>query len=239
MQKESFDLNQFKKFKQYFKIKEKPSQIELEYIKKTQKYVKFIKFLPWLQMVWICNSISMNAWKSESDIDLFIITTPNTMWFNRIIITLIFELLRVRKTDKKHSSMFCLSFFTTTNSLNFENIKLKNDIYLYFFIIYLKPIINYNNTYEKFIEENKKHYNFDKYKNIMMDSKKYTIEEKTKKNPGIIWTIFDKILKNIFLKRTLRKYNLLWKPYWIIINDNMLKFHPKDIRMKLKKELNI
>lgn len=239
MKKEKFNLKQFQKFKKYFLIKDTPSQIDLEYIEKTKKYIKFIKFLPWLEMVRICNSISMNAWKKESDIDLFIVTTPNTMWLNRILITLIFELLKVRKTSEKHASMFCLNFFVTTNRLNFESIKLKNDIYMYFFIIYLKPIINYNNTYEKFITQNKNHYDFSDYEYIINKNKKYIIEEKSKKYPNFIFTFLDKICKKLFIKRTLNKYVLLKKPYWIIINDNMLKFHPKDIRKKIKKELTI
>jgi hypothetical protein len=47
----------------------------------------------------------------------------------------------------------------------------------------------------------------------------------------------DNILKNIFLTKTLNHYEKINKPYWIIINDNMLKFHNWDIRKKIKKEL--
>gem|GEM_PF-4003733 len=35
----------------------------------------------------------MHAGTPESDIDLFIVTTPESMWINRIIITFIFSLL--------------------------------------------------------------------------------------------------------------------------------------------------
>ncbi|MDF1682384.1 MAG: hypothetical protein P1U46_01060 [Patescibacteria group bacterium] len=55
----------------------------------------------------------MNCAKKESDIDLYIVTSDKSMWLNRIIITMIFEVLKVRKTDKKHKDMFCLSFFST------------------------------------------------------------------------------------------------------------------------------
>ena len=41
-------------------------------------------------MIAVGNSISMNAGTPESDIDLFIVTTPDTMWINRIVITFIF-----------------------------------------------------------------------------------------------------------------------------------------------------
>jgi hypothetical protein len=48
----------------------------------------------------------------------------------------------------------------------------------------------------------------------------------------------DKILKKIFLPKTLRQYKKLWKPFWVIVNDNLLKFHDKDIREKIIKEIN-
>jgi hypothetical protein len=44
-------------------------------------------------MVGIGNTISMNCAKSTSDIDLYIVTTPNRMWVVRILITLIFQIL--------------------------------------------------------------------------------------------------------------------------------------------------
>jgi hypothetical protein len=41
-------------------------------------------------------------------------------------------------------------------------------------------------------------------------------------------------MKKIFLKKTLKNYEKLNKPYWIIINDKMLKFHNNDIRKEMR-----
>jgi hypothetical protein len=35
------------------------------------------------------------------------------------------------------------------------------------------------------------------------------------------------------LPKTIKNYKKLWKPYGIIINDNMLKFHNNDVRKKI------
>jgi hypothetical protein len=93
----------------------------------------------------------MNAAHKDSDIDLFIITKNNRIWTTRICFTLILTLLGQRKTTKKHAGKFCLSFFITENYLNLENIAIKNDIYLKYWIESLVPIINKNNAFEKFI----------------------------------------------------------------------------------------
>lgn len=48
--------------------------------------------------------------------------------------------------------------------------------------------------------------------------------------------LIDNILKKIFLTKTKHSFLKLNKPYGIIINDNLLKFHDNDIRKDIKKE---
>jgi len=38
-------------------------------------------------------------------------------------------------------------------------------------------------------------------------------------------TLLNNLLKKIFLPKTLRHYEKIGKPYGVIINDNLLKFH--------------
>ncbi|MCT4617397.1 MAG: hypothetical protein N4A38_04265 [Candidatus Gracilibacteria bacterium] len=231
---QKFDKENFNKFNKHFSVKNNYSDIEKNYIKKTEKYLKYINFLPGIRLVAIVNSLSMKAANKDSDIDLFIVTTPNSMWLNRILITLFFAILGQRKTKNKHAGKFCLSFFITENNLNLENIAIKNDIYLYFWIVYLKPIISNNNIYNKFIEENKKWADFSEYKKFIQENKKFIKYSKNKKKTGKIVNFFDKIMKKIFLKKTLKNYEKLNKPYGIIINDKMLKFHNNDIRKEMR-----
>lgn len=170
---QTFSLTEHEKFKTYFHIKNNLSEIDKAFLEKTKKYIRFIKWIPWLKMVAVGNSISMNAGTPESDIDLFIVTTPDTMWINRIVITFIFSLLRVRKTDKKHAWMFCLSFFATTEWMNFKNWKIQDDIYLYFWIVYLKPILSYDDTYEHFLQINSTWADFSFYQDIIENNKTF------------------------------------------------------------------
>jgi hypothetical protein len=57
----------------------------------------------------------MNCASENSDIDLFIITSPDRLWLTRLMVTFIFQVLGKRKTAKKHKDNFCLSFFATTD----------------------------------------------------------------------------------------------------------------------------
>ncbi len=189
-------------------------------------------------MIWIWNSISMNCATKDSDIDLFIVTSPNRLWLVRILITLIFQILWVRKTAKKHAGRFCLSFFATTDGLNFSSFALKDDIYLYFRILYFKPILDFDNTYQSFLDKNSSWSDFSEYKNIINNHKPGI---KFIKNTWIqesrFLTIVNNLLKRMLITKTQKTFKKIWKPYWVIINDNMLKFHNNDIREKIRDEL--
>ena len=226
-------------FKDIFQVSENPGKIEKIFYKKFEKYMKFISWIPGLRMVGIWNTISMNCAKSSSDIDLYIVTAPNRMWLVRILITFIFQILRVRKNDKYHAGRFCLSFFSTTNALDFWKFALQNDIYLFFWIIYFKPIININNTYEDFILQNKSWADFSGYKQNISENKKYIKFSRNfpEKNNSKIWNIIEKLLKKIFLPKTLKHYEKIWKPYGIIISEDMLKFHNWDIRKQTRNKI--
>ncbi|MDD2907069.1 MAG: hypothetical protein PHH98_00360 [Candidatus Gracilibacteria bacterium] len=238
--KQKFTKEDFEKFKKYFSIKAKGSNVENYFLEKTYKYIKFIKWLPGIEMIGVGNSISMNASNLESDIDLYIVSKPKTMWINRIIITLIFQILGVRKNAKKHAGRFCLSFFSTTLGMDFSNWKIENDIYLYFWILYFKPLLSYNNTYEAFLEKNSNWLDFSEYNDIIIENKKYIRYKKNTKENTFFLRIYEKVdylIKIIFLPKTLKHFEKLGKPYGIIINDDLLKFHDNDIREKIKKEI--
>lgn len=222
------------KFDKLLNNKSEESKIEKSFYRKTEKYLKFIKWIPWIKMVWIGNSISMNSASKDSDIDLLIVSDKNKMWLVRILVTLIFQILWVRKNDKHHAGRFCLSFFCTVDWLDFSKFALKKDPYLYFWILYFKPILDFWNTYDLFIEKNKSWADFWEFKEIIENNRKYIKYSKipllTREGLGVALNNF---FKKIFLPKTLKHYNKIGKPYWIIINDNILKFHNWDIRKEI------
>lgn len=233
---QKFNNNDFNNFKKYFNIKETPWERDIIYTKKAQKYLNYLKFLPWLRLAWVWNSTSMNYWKKQSDIDLFLVFEENMMWFWRIFITIYFKILWLKKDKNNHEWRFCLSFFATTKWLDFSSFKIENDIYLYFWILYFKPIIDINNTYELFIKSNNSWADFSEYQYLIEENKSYIIFKKNnfKTNFKIIFEFYDKILKNIFLPKTYKSFERLNKPYWIIIRDDLLKFHDDDKRIEIR-----
>lgn len=234
----SISKNIHEAFVKEIKIKKDPNELEKTLFQKSVFYFKFIKYIPWIEMIGVCNSLSMLATHPDSDIDLFIITREKRLWTVRILVTLFFFLARAKKTWQNHAGKFCLSFFIDTHSLNLEKIAIKNDIYLFHWLLYLKPIINNNNTYKKLIEENSKWCNLWEYNKIIEENKKYITYKKNTWESGLLWDVFEYILKKVFLKRSLKKYDSLWKPFWVIIDNHMLKFHNEDKRKEISEKFH-
>lgn len=235
-------------FKKVLKIQENPSSYELKLFQKIQKYIKFISWIPSLKMVAICNSLSMYATKNTwSDIDLFIVTTKNRLWITRIIITFIFQVFGVRRHGNKIKNRFCLSFFITEEAMDFSHFAIENDIYLYFWIYYLKPIYNKNYTYENFVKANEKMWINEE--NLHIDNLRFLIKSKNykiwhKKKENFISKLFIKItdlieiiIKKILLPRTIKKSQNLKNNSWIIIENNILKFHDNDKRLEIRDKI--
>jgi hypothetical protein len=49
--KQKFNKSQHNKFINYFNIKDKPSEIEEKFYKKTEKYIRYIRWIPGLKMI--------------------------------------------------------------------------------------------------------------------------------------------------------------------------------------------
>lgn len=225
-------------FSKLFKLKKEANAHERKLLKKSYKYLHLIQWIPGLQMIGICNSLSMLATHKDSDIDLFVITKKNRLWTVRILLTLFFFIVWQRKTWENHAKKFCLSFFIDETAINLENIAIEDDIYLFHWILYLKPIINYNHSYENFIEANSKWCNLKDFKKIIEGNKKYIQTQKNTWNFWhLIWDIFETIIKKIFIRKTLNHYKKLWKPFWVIINNHMLKFHNNDKRIEISETI--
>lgn len=239
----------FQEFCKLLWVKSHPNDYEKSLFEKTQKYSRYIAWIPGLKMVAVCGSLSMYATKTPeesmktkgtpwSDIDLFIVTYPKRMWYVRIVITLVFQLLWVRRHWDKIKDRFCLSFFITEDAMDFSSIAIKNDIYLFYWIYYLKPIINKDFTYERFIKANKSLW-IDEI-NLHWDNKIYLIKsskyikflDKCK-----LLNLKDWTTKKIFIWKTLAHKKRLWNPEGIIVNDSMLKFTDNDKREEIRNSL--
>lgn len=205
--------------------------------------IRLLGFFPQILLVALCNSRAMGEAGENSDIDLFIIAKKGNLWTVRFIVTALTTLLGVRRRNthglqkwtpeyiKRTKDRFCLSFFITEEAMNFESIRLQpNDPYLDRWIYTLTPLINKNHTYEHFMEAN-----WVEPTNTFMHSSWQLFWHKL---GNIFWffTLLENLIKKLWLPKTLKSYEKLGKPWWVVISDTMLKFHDQDVRREYRRK---
>ena len=151
------EINEFIKLKSYKVIKlEGKNKILEEKIKKAKELAKKIsKRFPEILFLGITGSVAAEYPKKNNDIDLIIITKINKLWLIRLKLRLFIIINKIphRKFGKKEKAdEFCFNLWLDEKSLRLgkEKQNLKNAVDL----ILMKPLINRNKTYEKFIEAN-------------------------------------------------------------------------------------
>jgi len=213
------------------------------FIKIINQHWKLYKSLPFIKEIFLCNSISFNATKRDSDIDLFIITKKWAMRRARFFSSLFFKIHWLKRSLKNKRQKFCLSFYVTENNTNLYPIMIdKTDIYLTYRLAHLVPLYQESSNYHSIYQNNKRFWSLmpnhpqEYYINIW--NKLFTWKTKTKKRIEfrfwwLFWKFVELIIKTIRIPILIRKTKKLWSKWkHIIISDKMLKFHD-DIRKKI------
>lgn len=215
-----------------------------DYFSQIKKIQNLLKFIPFIEQVYLCNSMSFNALTEKSDIDLFIVSSPKKIWHCRFRSVLLFRLTRLKRSKKVKTKKVCLSFYVTSDNLNLYPIKLpNNDIYLTYWLAHLIPIYSTKPEEINAIRKNNQwlqHYlpNHPWEQTIFWD---ISISKKTNRlrkyyenyNKGKLGNLIEKIIKNLWLPILIfKKKHLKQEGENIIISDSMLKFH-NDQRKKI------
>lgn len=227
------------------------TKIFIEKIKIAKKYLKLFKFIPYLKAVFLVGSVPIYSSNKNSDIDVLVICEKNKVWFVRPYMTLFFDILKIRRKNKRIKDKLCLNHFIDETNLCIYD----KSLYSAFNYKNLIPIyIRDKKIYKKFVKKNSWIKNYFFNFEILKYSPKILIEENL-----ILTKILEKIFY-VFCKRPI--YNFLKyfqiliikknpftykKKGRIIYSDKEIIFHPEprgliiEERFKklLKKERNI
>lgn len=117
---------------------------------------KIISRIPSVKMVAITGSLAMENSNEESDIDLMIITKKNLLWTTRAFVYLLISLLGIKKRrplDIDQKDKLCLNIWMDESDLSWT--KKERNIYTAHEIAQILPLVNKDNTYEKFLNANR------------------------------------------------------------------------------------
>lgn len=219
--------------------KPEPNEHEKWLFSRAQKYAGKLAWIPGIRMVAVCNSLGFYATHQDSDIDLFIVTAPHRIWLVRMLSTVILSLHWVRRRNLNRIKQtkydlsahvvgrFCLSFFCTTDALDLSDIAIDDDVYLYFWMRHLHPIIDIDDTYLHFLKAN----HIDSSELPAGASDFLTVTQASSRwSHARFFDLLNACFRRILLPRAKRSYTRLGSPRGVVIGDDMLKFHDQDRR---------
>ncbi len=208
---------------------------------------KIISYIPFIKMVGIVNSLAFFNCKEDSDIDLFIITEKNKIWTVRFLSTTIMHILGLRRHGKKVAKRICLSFYISEEKMDLSYIaKDELGFFVAFWIAQMAPILNKGKIWEEFRNSNKWIYNYlpncgQHITNYHTNFRPSWLSKIKSEFASFILKpkIIEGILKGVQIKRIKKSQEKLGNPSSVIYSDEILKFHPVDLRIKYKEELKL
>lgn len=122
---------------------------------KAKRAVRYIRWVPFLKTVLVCNSVGREVATKESDIDFLIITEPKRIWIVRLFTNTILRLFGMRTYGNKHEDRICLSFYIDTERLNLAPYRaVIEDIHFAYWIQQMIPVHDPDNFYERLLKAN-------------------------------------------------------------------------------------
>ena len=192
-----------------------------EKIDKIKPYIKLLSFFPQIKLVGLSGTVAMmNAYEND-DIDLFTITARNRLFTGRIIALVLSQILGLRRTRTANyfKNKVCLNLFFDESDLRIP--KYKQTEYVSHEVLQMKPLINKNNTYERFLDKNKWVYNF------FPNAKKLKTQKIDENNSNFLENLVENLLKKLQL------ISIKQHQTSEIVTDTQLWFFPEDFEKKM------
>ena len=209
----------------------------LKKIKKAQRVVRLLGFIPGVKMIAICSNLGYLNAEKEADIDLFIVAQKGKIWSVRFWCVLLMMFFGQRPSKRKQEDKICLSYFVDEDNLDLGATKVGEiDVHLVYLLAQYLPIYNEDSVWQTYIKENSwiKRYlpNFEygqAVERFIIKSRWVWLKELINR------TAFDfeeKLYKKIQLKLMAPELKKMMNKgdNKVIINDKMLKLHTNDKR---------
>lgn len=206
---------------------------------RTRTAVGVLGHLPYIEMVAVGNTLAGKTAGPDSDIDVLIVLRHGRLYLGRTIITLALHLFGLRRHGQKIANRVCLSFFVSGDQLDLSGVAFEPyDIYLAYWIAELTPVLEVEQTMERFraanlwVEELVPRYHDRSFK-PPAPSRIARRAEHLFNNP--LGDLVERRLAKWQLARINRKSRKPGPDVSIIATHTMLKFHEKE-RRKLYRE---
>lgn len=206
---------------------------------RARRATAYLKRLPNVRSVCVCNTVALGQSKDASDIDFFIIAKSGSIWRTRLLAALPFKLINSRPNEGRRKDPICLSFFITDQALDLSPLSIDSDDdpYLRYWLIMLLPLSD-DGVLHDFWQAN------EKLRKRHPFAKKWLALD-TAPISGALQSAPPRPLpSNSFLEKQSKQIQLNHLPpdikntanqdTHVVISDDVLKFHVTDARRQIR-----
>lgn len=199
----------------------------------------YFQILPGVRAVAAVNTMSLWATNRTSDIDLYIVTRPGTIWSTRFWLVLPFLLLGHRPThheedeEEHHEDPFCFSFFSDQDHMQLESLSIERDYYMALWTRSLVPVLDRDKTFVAFEQMNR-------WARVIFPNasmREVHPYHATRSLVGFFpqWAVLERFYAGLQKKRmpSLLK-DMANQDTRVVVHDGMLKFHVNDRRAQFR-----
>lgn len=106
-------------FDEFLALRQEKGRESIRRYRRVIKYARLLISIPYIKGIFLAGSSSFSTGnaKKSSDIDIFIVTDPNRMWFARFWLTMVTQILGIRRSGELEENRFCLNHYITANNL--------------------------------------------------------------------------------------------------------------------------
>lgn len=224
------------KRKHLIEAREDREQFAFEKWNIAQKAANVLRLIPTIQLIGVTGGLSMNNAKNEDDIDFFFITSVGCLWITRLFAVLIMEVLgkRRRRGETNVKNSICLNMFMTQQNLAVP--EAEHDLYTAHEVLQMKPMWARGAAYQKFLSANSWTQRFlpNAWKERTQNTEHNDQHGKILLSSGIWVLRFLEPLARLVQLHYMEKHRTTE-----VIGDSVVRFHPKDARVWVKRALRI
>ena len=122
-------------------------------LKRARLAAGLLKLIPWIKLIAVTGALAMNNSDQNDDIDLMIVTQANRLWLSRLLATILL-LPQLRQPHQRFlvSDKICLNLWLDETALSLP--RNQRNLYTAHEVVQVKPILDRDYTYLKFIIAN-------------------------------------------------------------------------------------
>lgn len=213
-------------------------RIAVDKYKQATRIGAVLRYIPFVRVVAVVNSLSFNSALETSDVDLFVITKKGRIWTVRFFSTILLMALGLRlpverRQNDAHGTKVCMAFFITEDNLNVEQYKIcARDPYLIEWMRHVAFLYTEDNLAVKFFQANQ--WATGDAVPYMPNYKRRITQSVFKPLINLIsMCVSERACKYVQLKKfstRIRQLACAWDTR-VIISDRVLKFHLNDRRL--------